>query len=759
MVTIRQCAITLPNNFTKLCLLKMGKSAILNVSLSYFDTKTIIKLRMYMFSSYTFRVGSRLTRRFFGRAFFRPISYGSVAIFASISMLQAIVPAPVYAVTPVPGFFDPAQAEADYPTGWLDSVDCSTIAGWAFDGNNPNVSIDVHFYAGAPAGQGGTLVGGVTANSTRADINTLFGVSGNHGFSLKTPDSLKDGASHRIYAYGIDSNGGQNTSLGGNGKVVTCPAVANPIPTNIPTAKQVVNMKNPVGWFDKADSVQFTGWAFDPDNKTANIDVHFYLDGLAGKGGKLIGYTKADQPRADINNLYGLSGSHGFVFKVQDADFNTVVTGQTGSSALQTVDSTPLGSTSTKAYATLGDGKLHAIYAYGIDSNGGQNLPLGGSPKFLQFTACTDVPNSVAAAEAAAAATGYTGSVSNNAAPDPCKRCNVAGQGSNSTTSASTQFTSPTSSASSNSNCCPTSNTATSGGSAITNPQTGSGSTTGTTQNSNCGGGAGGSTRHNGGTACNHLGDGVHKLGDGKPGIALSKNAAGEWIVEVDGGTGTLTVLGDDGKSTPFTNGMKVGPGGLFIQQGSSSFVVDIPDEIGESTSNLIPMPCIRIGYNDILGGQQCGAGEGGTCADELDVFINPNCYAENAPEGVEVETKPEFITNAFKCKTYYMIIGGETDTGGKWKLYAISDLGFADPNKVKIKGEGTIIIKARNFVEGYQGSLGGYSLTAKCIVTGTASKEKPQMCDGAGSSNLNGTNTGAHPDYVKGLLGKPTTF
>lgn len=96
------------------------------------------------------------------------------------------------------------------PVGYLDVADCSIIGGWAFDPNTPSDSISVHIYDGG-AGPG-KLITSVTADGSRPDVNSAYGISGNHGFTINTPSNLKDGKSHSIYAYGIDSSGDPNFS-------------------------------------------------------------------------------------------------------------------------------------------------------------------------------------------------------------------------------------------------------------------------------------------------------------------------------------------------------------------------------------------------------------------------------------------------------------------------------------------------------------------------------------------------------------------
>ncbi|MBI5134200.1 MAG: peptidoglycan-binding protein [Candidatus Taylorbacteria bacterium] len=127
------------------------------------------------------------------------------------------------------------------PIGFLDSASCSVINGWSIDKDTPDQSIGVHIYKDGPAGQG-VFVTDAQANIERPDVNQSEGVSGNHGFSIATPDSLKDGVSHTIYVYGMNSNPADphsnNGLLGNSGStatqhVVNCapPVVVTPAPS------------------------------------------------------------------------------------------------------------------------------------------------------------------------------------------------------------------------------------------------------------------------------------------------------------------------------------------------------------------------------------------------------------------------------------------------------------------------------------------------------------------------------------------------
>ncbi len=101
------------------------------------------------------------------------------------------------------------------PEGWLDEANCNQIRGWARDPNTTS-PISVHLYADGEAGMG-TFIGATPADQLRPDLPFD---DKHHGFTFRTPESLKDGHIHYIYAYGIDDQGGTNPLLNGNPKSV-----------------------------------------------------------------------------------------------------------------------------------------------------------------------------------------------------------------------------------------------------------------------------------------------------------------------------------------------------------------------------------------------------------------------------------------------------------------------------------------------------------------------------------------------------------
>ncbi len=128
------------------------------------------------------------------------------------------------------------QTSTDNIFGWLDiPITCDRIFGWTGDTLDPNLAIGVHFYDG-PAGNGGVLIGAMTANGERetAVCEALGGSNCGvcptdqpqcqHGYEWTPPDFLKDGRSHDIYAYGVNPHSGDNNILLGTPKRLTCPA-------------------------------------------------------------------------------------------------------------------------------------------------------------------------------------------------------------------------------------------------------------------------------------------------------------------------------------------------------------------------------------------------------------------------------------------------------------------------------------------------------------------------------------------------------
>jgi subtilisin family serine protease len=170
------------------------------------------------------------------------------------------------------------------PFGALDAVvptyGAVQVVGWAIDPDTTG-PIDVHVYvdgAGVP----------LRAGDTRPDLGVQFpGFGSAHGFNGLVAASP---GSHRVCAYGIDSDGVANTTLG-------CTTVTVPQPSPF----GAVDVARRVG-----DAVEVAGWVIDPDT-ASSIDVHVYVDG------RLISVALADTERLDVAAVQPSSGAtHGF---------------------------------------------------------------------------------------------------------------------------------------------------------------------------------------------------------------------------------------------------------------------------------------------------------------------------------------------------------------------------------------------------------------------------------------------------------------
>ncbi len=102
------------------------------------------------------------------------------------------------------------------PRGNFEAANCTFFQGWTYDPNASSTSIGVVIKEGDIVRVSGT------ANVLRTDVNIAKGITGNHGFSIPTPESLKDNVEHNIRAYGVDSSGGALGELFSGPRTVRC---------------------------------------------------------------------------------------------------------------------------------------------------------------------------------------------------------------------------------------------------------------------------------------------------------------------------------------------------------------------------------------------------------------------------------------------------------------------------------------------------------------------------------------------------------
>ena len=122
------------------------------------------------------------------------------------------------------------------PKGWHDGSSCDNSGGWTCDADSYSTPLTVEFYADGLKGTGSRLddpLNPVIADVTReAAVASNCGGNADHGFGFTTPNSLKDGLTHCIYAYAINIGAGSDRLLplsGTNLRCFTCAATTGKV--------------------------------------------------------------------------------------------------------------------------------------------------------------------------------------------------------------------------------------------------------------------------------------------------------------------------------------------------------------------------------------------------------------------------------------------------------------------------------------------------------------------------------------------------
>lgn len=108
------------------------------------------------------------------------------------------------------------------PHGAHDASTCEAVSGWAQDPDDPDKAIDVHLYYGGPADDPNAVGVAIVADEHREDLCQALN-SCAHGFTVEVPRSLRDNLEHPVYAYAIDTEGGNNPVLSNSPLSFTCP--------------------------------------------------------------------------------------------------------------------------------------------------------------------------------------------------------------------------------------------------------------------------------------------------------------------------------------------------------------------------------------------------------------------------------------------------------------------------------------------------------------------------------------------------------
>jgi hypothetical protein len=112
-----------------------------------------------------------------------------VALNVCLLIASAVLIPACYRVTPTRRAMVPGAL--DYG-GNVDIANYTEIAGWAWARNHPEERLTVDIY------DGDTVLGSAVADKLRPDLVKRSIGDGKHGFSFKTPSSLRDGQRHPI---------------------------------------------------------------------------------------------------------------------------------------------------------------------------------------------------------------------------------------------------------------------------------------------------------------------------------------------------------------------------------------------------------------------------------------------------------------------------------------------------------------------------------------------------------------------------------
>ncbi len=232
---------------------------------------------------------------------------------------------------------------AAVPRGALGAVNAQgSVKGWTFDADLPGQSLTVHYYIVRPNGLR-EFAGALPANLPRADINTAFKVTGDHGTAFSIPQSYRTGQAHTLHMYAIDPQGknprigsrtfslasgtgsadtgnttntGDSSATGTSNSGTSSNSDSSGSSSSATSSGTTVNHHNPRGSFGAIGaSGTIYGWAYDPDDPAAAIEAHYYVVTPAGAREPMAAVL-ADLPRADINRAFKIDGDHGVSFSI-----------------------------------------------------------------------------------------------------------------------------------------------------------------------------------------------------------------------------------------------------------------------------------------------------------------------------------------------------------------------------------------------------------------------------------------------------------
>ncbi|GGM86351.1 hypothetical protein GCM10010967_18250 [Dyadobacter beijingensis] len=159
--------------------------------------------------------------------------------------------------------------------GSLENVACTTISGWVWDQNYPDVALTVELV------EGSTVLATARADQYRADLKANGTGTGHYGFTIPTPGALLDGANHQLSI----RVKGSSTLISGSPKALNCTLG---------------------GSFEGTDCYTLNGWVWDKNNPGDALTV------VVKEGSTTLTTAVANVYRADLKANGTGTGNYGF---------------------------------------------------------------------------------------------------------------------------------------------------------------------------------------------------------------------------------------------------------------------------------------------------------------------------------------------------------------------------------------------------------------------------------------------------------------
>lgn len=203
-----------------------------------------------------------------------------------------------------------AEPDSFDPIGEIESVpDRSTITGWAYELNLPDISQTVTFYLNGDISIG-EEIGSTQTNQLRSDINEEYGIQkGSHGFSYEIEDEFQSQLSqaYTINAYVEDDETSEQVL------VATFTEQAVPTATPTPTSTPVPSAPQPPSASSGSASNPSTTSSQCSNQKPGSQAPRLYGAIPTGQGTVQLYFTKAEVPFDHYSLQYGTkSGEYQF---------------------------------------------------------------------------------------------------------------------------------------------------------------------------------------------------------------------------------------------------------------------------------------------------------------------------------------------------------------------------------------------------------------------------------------------------------------